>query len=268
MQIEQFKWTKSAGWDPETPGKLGEKAQLVMIFGNSALFKAETCFDELRNAHPKAQLLGCSTAGEIFGTQVFEESIVATAIHFKHTQIKTSKIKINETADSYKAGSSLANALEKEGLIHAFVLSDGLQVNGSELVKGLVDNLPGNVTVTGGLSGDGERFQETYVAWDSPPEEKTIGILGLYGDRLQVGYGSMGGWDSFGPERLITRSLNNVLYELDGKPALHLYKEYLGEEQSKGLPATGLLSPSAFGMPRERMDLFELFYPSMRKHKA
>jgi len=39
----------------------------------------------------------------------------------------------------------------------------------------------------------------------------------------------MGGWDPFGPERLITKSKENILYELDGQSALELYKKYLGE---------------------------------------
>ena len=69
-----------------------------------------------------------------------------------------------------------------------------------------------------------------------------IGV-GFYGSALKVGYGSLGGWDPFGLERTITRSKDNVLYELDGQPALKLYKEYLGEEQAKGLPGTGLLFP-------------------------
>ena len=75
-----------------------------------------------------------------------------------------------------------------------------------------------------------------------PRKKDTIAVLGLYGNRLKVGYGSLGGWDSFGPERLITRSRGNVLYELDGQSALELYKKYLGEH-AKGLPATGLLFP-------------------------
>lgn len=103
-------------------------------------------------------------------------------------------------------------------------------------------NLPEGVTVTGGLSGDGERFEETLVFCDGPPESGAVAVLGLYGSRLKVGYGSLGGWDPFGPERLITRSKGNILYELDGKSALELYKRYLGDH-AKGLPATGLLFP-------------------------
>ncbi len=70
----------------------------------------------------------------------------------------------------------------------------------------------------------------------------SIAAVGLYGKKLSVGYASLGGWDSFGPERLITKSEGNVLYELDGKSALELYKKYLGEHAG-GFPATGLLFP-------------------------
>ncbi|MEK7277154.1 MAG: FIST C-terminal domain-containing protein, partial [Chloroflexota bacterium] len=85
-------------------------------------------------------------------------------------------------------------------------------------------------------------FEETYVLWDDTPEKFVVAALGIYGDHIKVGYGSLGGWDSFGPERLITKSKGNVLFELDGKSALELYKQYLGDH-AQGLPATGLLFP-------------------------
>jgi hypothetical protein len=123
-----------------------------------------------------------------------------------------------------------------------FVLSDGLRVNGSELVKGLTEHLPSEVAVTGGLSGDGSRFSRTVVGLDGPPEGERIAVIGFYGDGLRIGFGSLGGWDSFGPERLVTRSRGAVLYELDGQPALELYKRYLGD-YAADLPSSGLLFP-------------------------
>jgi hypothetical protein len=98
------------------------------------------------------------------------------------------------------------------------------------------------VVVTGGLAGDGDRFQQTWIITDGTPHSGFVCAAGLYGEQIRIGHGSMGGWDIFGPERTVTRSDGNVLYELDGRPALELYKEYLGERAS-GLPATGLLFP-------------------------
>jgi hypothetical protein len=217
-------------------------AQLVLLFGHTGVLKERERLDEIRKAYAGAHLLGCSTAGEIFDTQVTDNTLVATAIQFEHTKLQGASIKIDEIKDSFLAGERLAESLDQRGLTHVFVLSDGLRVNGSELVKGLTKKLSPGVSITGGLSGDGDRFQETLVLWDGAPEKDAVAVIGLYGDRLRVGYGSLGGWDPFGPERIVTRSEGNVLYELDGQSALQLYKKYLGDH-AKGLPATGLLFP-------------------------
>jgi hypothetical protein len=136
----------------------------------------------------------------------------------------------------------LARKLDKGSLVHVFVLSRGLNVNGSELVAGLASQLPSYVTITGGLAGDDARFQETLIVWEGKLETESIVVLGFYSQRLRVGCGSFGGWDAFGPQLLVTRSEGNVLYELNGRSALSIYKNYLGE-QAQGLPATGLLFP-------------------------
>lgn len=242
MKIEQNRWTPAKGWEPDSPGRMNGDATLVLLFGDTAVLKDQQRFNELRNAYPGAHLLGCSTAGEICDTQVTDKTLVATAVHFEHTTLQGASAEIKKIEDSFQVGERLATSISHEGLTHVFVLSDGLRVNGSELVKGLAKKLPHGTSITGGLSGDGDRFKETLVLWDSAPAKDTVAVIGFYGNRLRVGYGSLGGWDPFGPERLITRSEGNVLYELDGQSALQLYKKYLGEH-AKGLPATGLLFP-------------------------
>jgi hypothetical protein len=122
------------------------------------------------------------------------------------------------------------------------VFSEGLEINGDALVRGMSGRLPAHVTVTGGLSADGEAFQETLVLAHGQVCRRAVVGVGLYGERLRVGFGSLGGWDPFGPERMITRAHGNVLYELDGQSALALYKRYLGDH-AKELPASGLLFP-------------------------
>jgi hypothetical protein len=242
MQIEQTRWTDDKGWSPAFPGALGEKAQLVLLFGSPACLRKTSWQADIVKAYPQAHRIGCSTAGEICGTEVTDESLVATAIAFEHTQLNGVSIQVSDANGSYHAGEMLAKSLPGEALVHVMVFSDGQNVNGSELVAGLTAHLPPGVTLTGGLAGDGDRFQETLVLWDGPPESNRIAVLGFYGNRIKVGFGSLGGWDPFGPERLVTRSQSNILYELDGQPALALYKKYLGE-YAKDLPASGLLFP-------------------------
>jgi hypothetical protein len=237
MKTEQFIYT-----DELIKGNLGPKADLVLIFGSPKMINRKGLINDLRTAYPNAYIFGCSSAGEIIHTQVLDESLIVTAISFASTTIKGAMVKVSGAEDSYKAGLELADTLAAEDLKHIFVLSEGLNINGTELVRGFKDRLKPGVTLTGGLSADGDRFKETYVIFNNDPIRDAVAAIGFYSSSLRVGYGSFGGWDTFGPERLITRSKGNILYELDGKSALTLYKQYLGEH-AKGLPATGLLFP-------------------------
>jgi hypothetical protein len=248
MKIEQFRWTEQESWFPACPGKLGRLAQLVILFGSTSVCKKRALIEEVRSFYPDAYLFGCSTAGEIYGTQVLDDSLTLTAIHFERTRLKGANAAIKSMEESFAAGEALAGKLAAADLLHVIVLSDGLQVNGSELVKGLVKGLPEGVSITGGLSADGDRFRETYVFWNDAPVQNQVTAVGLYGRGLKVGYGSFGGWDSFGPERLITKSRGNILYEFDGRSALALYKQYLGDH-AKDLPASGLLFPIQIRLP-------------------
>ena len=241
MQIEQRRWTAAQGWTPPD-GALGRRAQLVWVFGTTAVLEDPARYQEIRLAYPGARLFGSSTSGEIAGTTVQDDSLVTTAVVFSETQIHGVSIHITAHQTSSACGVALAQALPSQGLAHVVVLSDGLKVNGSELVAGMRRVLPVGVQITGGLAGDGARFERTLVLLDHPPESGRVAAVGFYGARLKVGYGSLGGWDPFGPERVITRSRGNVLYELDGQPALALYKKYLGEHAAS-LPAAGLLFP-------------------------
>lgn len=242
MRIEQCRWTAARGWEPRAPGGLGSPVHLALVFGGTGALKARGLLQEIAAAYPGAHLFGCSTAGDIYGTEVSDDSVVVTALGFERTRIAGACTRTAGPQDSFAAGERLARSLAGDGLVHVFVLSDGLHVNGSELVRGLARHLPPDVTVTGGLSADGPRFAETLVIWDGPPEPDTVAAVAFYGSSLRVGYASLGGWDAFGPERLITRSAGSVLYELDGRSALELYKIYLGPH-ARELPASGLLFP-------------------------
>ena len=248
MRIETRRWMSSDGWN----GRLGElrEAQLVLVFASKEACDRADLLDELAGAYPRAEIIGCSTAGEIFDTQVTDDSLSFAAIDFAGTSIRCARVQIDGPEESFAAGARLAAELPREGLVHVLVFSEGVRVNGSELVKGLAGSLPPAVTVTGGLSGDGHRFERTYVIWRGKAEEGSIVACGLYGSAIRVGYASLGGWDPFGTERLITKSNGNVLYELDGRSALELYKRYLGEHAAD-LPASGLLFPLSLRTARD-----------------
>lgn len=250
MDSRQWRWTSGRGWDAPLPA--GGQAALVLVFGGRDALEDGLRYAEVRAAFPDAHVVGCSTAGEIQGTQVTDDGVVATAVRFAGTEVDVASVEVAATKDSEDAGRRLGQALgARRGLRHVLVVSDGQKVNGSGLARGLQASLPLDVSVTGGLAGDGARFERTLVAADAAPRDGVIAAVGFYGDRIRVGYGSLGGWDSFGATREVTRSDGNVVFELDGKPALALYKEYLGE-RAADLPASGLLYPLSVRMPTGR----------------
>ncbi|QNR26038.1 FIST C-terminal domain-containing protein [Croceimicrobium hydrocarbonivorans] len=228
--------------------------QLILIFGGKTLLQQSDWVQEIRRKFPQAIMAGCSTAGEISGTTVSDESLSLNFLAFERSEVRYQEYEIQDNAQSYEAGKTLAQSFEAENLKHLFVLSDGLNVNGSQLVDGLREGIPENVSITGGLAGDGPLFEQTLlIDNEGHLKDQLLIALGFYGD-LEVNYGSMGGWDSFGIERLVTKSRNNVLYELDHQPALQLYKSFLGDE-ARNLPASGLLFPLSMRYSEDKQPL-------------
>ena len=243
MNIEQCSWAADSGWTSITPeGRLGRDAQVVFLFGQASLVRESRSLEKLRNDYPGAFIFGCSTGGAIKGTRVLDEHVVATALSFEKTVVKAARAKVENFDDSFAAGERLVRSLDPVGLRHILVLSDSLKLNSSDLVAGITSVLPAGVEVSGGFAADGDALSETFVWCDSEPEQQAVVALGFYGKNIQVGVCATGGWGPFGPDRLITKARKNVLYEFDGKPALEVYKRYLGEHAA-GLPATGLMFP-------------------------
>ena len=243
MKIKQKKFSSSKGWECLNNNSFDAgSCNMVFAFGSTSAFEDPAIYEHIRKNYPNADILMNSTAGEIYDIQVNDDTISLTAICFEKTAIKTAIVNIDNVENSREAGKKLAAGLDPVDMKSVLIISDGQKVNGTELVQGLKDCLPAETIITGGLAGDGARFKKTLVGLNETPIEGRIVAIGFYGDNLSVGYGSVGGWDSFGPERLITRSKDNILYELDSKPALNMYKMYLGEYADE-LPGSGLLFP-------------------------
>jgi len=246
MNIRQKKYTLSEGWETELECTVAlSDYQLVLVFGNMALLSKASVYANVRNEYPSAAIIFSSGSGSITNTSVNEDSISVTAINFTKASINTAAVNLSEVKSDYEAGCKLASGIKKDGLKYILVLSDGQLVNGSELVKGLQENFSDNILITGGLAGGNELSGQAIVGLNEVPYPGRIVLVAFYGDII-LNYGSVCGGTPFGPERLITKSEKNVLYELDGKPALDIYKLYLGDEANH-LPASAYLFPICIG---------------------
>lgn len=216
----------------------------MFAFGATELFDSSQPITELAAAFPNSKLLGCSSAGEIHSGQISDGTLSVAVVRFSNTPLKLVSVPIEFESQSKEVGEVIGMGLDSPDLRGVFVLSDGLKVNGSELVRGIASVIPPWTLLTGGLAGDGDRFQRTWVIDGGRPVSGRAVAVGLYGDSVIIGHGSEGGWDILGRERVVTRSQGKVLYELDGRSALQLYKEYLGELATQ-LPASAPLFPLA-----------------------
>jgi hypothetical protein len=247
MRVAQMQWLRGSGWQTSPPPTW--KADVAFAFGSRNVLADPASLAALRAAFPDVPLLGCSTAGEIFGTNVQDGTLSVTAVRFDHTRLRFARRAVADRSTSREAAREIARALAADDLVSVFVLSDGLRVHGSDVVEGLGDVLPPHVVVTGGMAADGSEFCETVVLGESGLETHTIVAVGFYGDRIRVGHGSASGWDPFGPYRRVTRASGNVLHELDGQSALALYKRYLGEHAAS-LPHSALMFPLSVSRTR------------------
>jgi hypothetical protein len=240
MKLASLVYEAKTGWNGPLPTNMDSEQTMILAFAASSYLQKPEAIEDLAKAFPKSILVGCSTAGEIHGSQIFDESISIAIAQFEKSKLQS--VCCSASTNSFESGKDIAKKLIKPDLKGVLILSDGTFVNGSELVRGLTSLLPPEVIISGGLAGDGPNFKETWVLVDKKPTTAMISAIGIYGNSVQIKASSMGGWDVFGPERLVTKSSGNILFELDGKPALTLYKEYLGE-RSSDLPASALLFP-------------------------
>jgi hypothetical protein len=242
VKSELFSWRTDWGDDSGL-----SDAALVIYFAAPTLIRDQNVAAILRERYPHARQIGCSSGGEIYNADVIEDSISGVALSFDRAEFNIVSAPVCPGAD-HNTGVQLASQLLRDDLKWVFVLSDGIHVNGSDLISGLSEVLPDNVLLTGGLAGGRPGFGESFVGLDGPPQALQVVALGVYGNSVHCTSGSMGGWQVFGPPRQITRSEGNVLYELDDAPALDLYKHYLGAEAAN-LPASALLYPLAIWAP-------------------
>ncbi|MEQ1572258.1 MAG: FIST C-terminal domain-containing protein, partial [Myxococcota bacterium] len=246
LRVETFTWTGSK-WSVPVPPQLDSPRTLVLAFGPRSLMDAPEPLRALSRVYPLSHVVGCSGAGQIVAGDVSDDALTVLVARFARTDLVSATAEVTDASQSHAAGLKLSRDLAAPDLRAVFVLSEGLTVNGSELVRGLNEGLgidKGQIVLTGGLAGDGTRFERTWVLHGGEARSGLVVAVGFYGDHIVVGHGSKGGWDKFGPERVVTRSAGNVLYSLDGRPALGLYKEYLGP-RAKDLPSSGLLFPLA-----------------------
>lgn len=244
MHVTLTFFTQATGWHKPLPD-VDSPQTLVLVFSEPDSKRYRYVLDELQKKYPSSVMAGCSTIAGIFNEHLLENALVVGIIHFQTTRLALFTTEVHGKEDSLRAGKQLANNLNAPDLKGILILTDGLNTQGSDLIRGMTSVInQQEVTIVGGLASDNMQFKATWILCNGVPASHMACGVGFYGKNLVFASCAQDGFKPFGPERLITRAENNILYEIDDRPALQLYKEYLGDH-SQHLPASAMHFPLA-----------------------
>jgi hypothetical protein len=191
MEVRQGRWKAESGWTWSAEGNEGAPS-VVFVFGGHAALSRPEPLAELAQKFPNAQVVGCSSDGEVEGSRVFEEAIVATAIRFDHTEVHVAEARIIPGRSNHEAGVQLAQLIARPDLAHMFVISSAVELQIGALTKCITSALPRHVALTGGVA--------PAVCYQGRPMTNAVVAVGFFGHRLRIGYGALDGKDPFGAE--------------------------------------------------------------------
>ena len=265
--------------DPKAAGKeavssaiqsLGKDPHIIFAF-SSVKFDQEKLVEGMNEARGDATLVGGSAAGEITSEATTFESVVAMAIHAPNIKFSVGYGE-GVGADSDKAGADTAKAVMDAagGKIDLFIMiPEGLTGNGSAIVRGVQSVLGEDFPITGGSAGDDYLFKKTWQYYNDKLLTDCVVGVGLSGD-FAFGFGVRHGWDPVGLPLEVTKSEGAVLKELDGKPALNIYRDYFGKEAEELIkePLARMAYTYPLGMSVEGSDELLLRDPVIANDKG
>ena len=241
MEIENLIYFENQ-WQCKDKHIEAKDVDIVFIFGDREAIKLSKSYQDMCLLYPYADIVGCSSSGNIQGDMISRATMVASAVSFEKSYIQIAVKDLHALDNEVAFTKTLVEQLLTPDLQHVFILSPGLHINGSSLAQGANEVLDYKIPVTGGLAGDGDLFEETWVIANDEAKQNRVVAVGFYGESVSVSSGCFAGWKEFGVLRTITKSEKNIVYEIDHQPALELYKKYLGE-YAKDLPSSGLRFP-------------------------
>lgn len=204
----------------------------ILLFASSTAYNQAELLESLKKKSKDAVIIGCSTSGEITSYGSKDKSVALMAIYSDAISFVPgvgNDIKTN----ALQAGKELAESILKkkngEKPKSALILPDGLAGNGSDIVRGVLEIFGADFPLAGGSAGDDFLFKQTYQYEGTDVMSGNVVGVGLYGS-FSFGIGVRHGWIPIGTSRIATKAEGNILYELDGKPAITFYEENFGSK--------------------------------------
>lgn len=209
----------------------GKRPQAGLLFAGID-FEHQQLLDAIDDAWPGIELIGCTTDGELSSSLGFRDDSISILLFASDTIDFASGLGRGLSVDTevacQQAVEQARAKTEREPRL-CITTPEGLTVSGQMTVEALRNALGQDVDLFGGLAADHRKYESTRQFCGRQVVSDSVPILLLSGP-LFYSFGVASGWKAIGDPGMITRSQGNVVYEIDGAPAVEFYRRFLGKE--------------------------------------
>lgn len=174
------------------------------------------------------QIFGSTTSGEFISSEISEGGIAIMLLDINPNYFK---IAFQDTGSSsvFETAKQFGDDGKKVFLNPAFIIASGwLHTDGEDIIKGIEAGLGGEAPIFGGMAGDDLALREPVVfTYDKSSTTGLVAII-IDQDKIDITGIATCGWKPIGITKTVTRSTGNIVYTIDGQPALDLVIKYLG----------------------------------------
>ncbi len=199
------------------------KPNLAIVFSHSSL--PNHLIAQSLQKH-NIDFIGCSSAGEIVNGKLYNKAITITLFELERNKYRI--YKTNVTAEeSYQTGIATAAFAKEQFNNPKFVSLFTLTIDAEQLVEGLKVGLNNGSPIYGGIAADDQKLQPYLITADKQNKQNFQSII-FDNDAIELHSTAISGWEPIGIEYTITKSNNNIVYEINNEPALDFFVDFFG----------------------------------------
>jgi hypothetical protein len=201
------------------------KPTLAIVFISVKQNREEVC--ELLNG-AGIRIFGATTSGEFISPEITEGGISIMLLDMEPSCFKIVFLETHES-NAYEVSKQVGIEGRQLFANPAFIIASGwLHTDGEQIVAGIEVGTGSDSTIFGGMAGDDLALREPFVF--TYGKSSTTGLVALIIDEDKISIKGIAtcGWKPIGITKIITKSSGNVVYTIDGQPALDLVIKYLG----------------------------------------
>ena len=246
---------KRAGRAAVVQAMSGDDPKLLLVFCSPS-YDLPALAHEIQKSGRGAQMIGCSTAGEIAASGPGDASVVVLALGGQGVSVATAAA-CEASTRLREAGAEAAACVtdvEPRPDKILMLLTDGLAGDQQEIVRGAYGVVGAEVPLVGGCAGDNLEMRETFQLFGDRVLRDSV-VAAAISSEAPMGIGVRHGWEELGDPMVVTESRGTRIHTLDDLPALDTYLERLEA------PAEARTDPAAFTQ-------FALTHPLGLRHRA